>query len=331
MPRKPHSGLKMADGKKKFGWVPPKFRNPVEEEAHEVAMSRALPSLKFTNGVYREADGRFACWKPFSELMVQEGVTQDPQLLPYNFQTTGSCVGAGGENMLKTLMAVEIRAGELEAWKRLWWPYPYGKSRLRAGMRTPGEGSLGSTWADAITKDGIFAWEAKPGLPPFKNVSGWQQLTAADERQWSDGDAASSVEVAGLGLEHLVGSYAIVRNSDEWKAAHQNGYCVTLASMFGTRGPTRKGNPEIMVADWNDTWPHQMYSDETWDHPSLGRVHRIGNNWGKTAHPAPLQGEPWGGLGYIMPAIADKICREREVIAFSFFSGFKQRRLDWLT
>lgn len=306
-----------------MGWIPPADRDGAMNAAHEEAMAAALPAFTL-DGTYHETTGRFALWQA-----LQKVTGNSTQRLPYNWQVTGSCVGAGGGNMLKTLMAVEIAAGDLEEWKHLWWPFTYGRSRFRAGMRTPGEGSFGSAWAQAIKEDGVLAVDQASNLPEFRVNDGWLQLDRATELRWSDGDAAHVLELASVAKLHLIGSYVRIRNAAEGKAAIANGYPLTQASLFGTRGPQRRGNPVVNIAEWNDRWAHQTYIDEAWDHPTEGLLFRYGNNWGPDAHPAPTQGEPLGGF-YITAATFDRICREEEVFAFSAFAGFKVRQLDWL-
>jgi hypothetical protein len=238
-----------------------------------------------------------------------------------------NCVGAGGGNMLRVLARVEIDQGDPEEYQELWWPYTYGQSRHRAGMRSEGEGSLGSTWAQAITQDGIFSVQEATGLPQFRDADGWLQLSKQEELKWSAGGWSKS-QYGQLALKHPVGAYAQIKNSDEGKAAIVNGYPLTCASNFGTRGPRLTGDPAVNVAEWDDTWPHQMSVNECWDHPTLGLIFRIQNNWGPGAHPAPTQGEPPGGF-YVLAKTFDRICQGREVYAFSKFKGFVVRALDW--
>ena len=307
-----------------FGWIPPVSRTHAQHQAHEAAMAMAMPRFAL-EGTYHETKGRFGLWKAMQQVLKPK----DPQILPDNWQTSGSCVGAGGGNMLKRLMCVEIAAGDLEEWRVLWWPFTYGRSRFRAGMKTPGEGSFGSAWAAAIKEDGILAIDEARGLPTFKDASGWIQLDSRTEVNWSDGDAQNILELMPTARLHPVGSYVQIRNSDEGKGALANGYGLTLASMFGTRSPKKRGNPAVYIADWDDRWAHQMHCDEAWDHPSEGLLFRIGNNWGPRAHKEPTQGEPWGGF-YVTAQTFDRICQgDGEVFAFSHFQGFKVRELDF--
>jgi len=302
------------------GWIPFEDRTAVMNANHEriVAGMAAFPA----NELYRGDDGRVCLW--------QAGVQLFGKFLKYNFQTTGSCVGAGGGNMAKNLMAVEIAIGnEPEEYKELWWPFTYGRSRFRSGMTSPGEGSLGSAYAEAAIKDGYLAVDEKDGLPAFSEEDGWLKLSKSVELSWSDGDARQSLDCMDVARKHLIGAAARLRNAQEWKAALQNGYPVTLASNFGTTGIRKRGNPAVNIGDWNASWAHQMSSSEAWDHPDLGLILLIQNNWGPEAHPAPTQGEPPGGF-YILEKTADRICASGEVYAFSGFNGFVSRTIPWI-
>lgn len=300
-----------------FGWVPPAERTAEQHEADE----RALASMpKFSlQGTYRDEKGRFALWA------IAKKVNGDKHI-PFAWQVTGSCVGAGGGNMLRVLARVEISQGDPEEYQELWWPYTYGQSRLRAGWNREGEGSFGSTWAAAIVQDGIFSVQEATGLPTFKDAEGWLQLSNREEMKWSAG-GWSKEQYGALGLKHPVKTSSKLSSADEAKAALANGYPLTIASNFGTSGPRRAGDPEVMLAEWNDNWPHQMSINEAWDHPTLGLIFHVQNNWGPRAHGEPLGGVCPGGF-YIKAATLDRILRD-EGFAFSAFEGFKVREISW--
>lgn len=301
-----------------FGYRFPQVRSDAEKTAHSDALG-SMPAFAI-RGEWKDNEARYPLW--------QAGVKVLGKFLPYNHQLTGSCVGAGGGNAAKTLMCVEIALkGEAEEYRELWWPFTYGKSRERAGMRSPGEGSLGSSWAQAATQDGIFA--RVDDLPAFREVSGWLQLSDKLEYQWSDGDAIDRKWIE-VGRQHLIKTAAQIRNSQEARAALANGYPLTLASMFGTRGPRKAGNPTVNLAEWDASWAHQMFCDEAWDHPTLGLIFRIGNNWGPGAHPAPPSNDSPPGGFYVTAKTFDRICQGDEVFALSAYAGYPARSIDWV-
>jgi hypothetical protein len=261
-------------------------------------------------------------------------VEEDHSFIANGF-SVHNCVGAGGGNMLRTLARVEIATGDPEEWHEIWWPYTYGQSRRLGGMNGQGEGSVGSAWAKAIVDCGIFSYEegAASGrkLEEFHDVQGWLQLSRSTEMEWSDGGAKNIDPWKPLALKHPVKTASPIGSVEEAKAAIQNGYPLTIASNFGTRTIRPQGTPAVNVAEWDATWPHQMYLDEAWDHPSLGLIFRDGNNWGPDAHPAPTQGEPPGGF-YYTAATLKKILSYwgTECFAFSAFTGFVVRELPWI-
>ena len=276
------------------------------------------------------AERRYALWRA--------GLQVRGRHLPYNFQQTGSCVGAGGGNMAKTAVCVEIALkGEHEQYRELWWPFTYGVSRKLAGMRGEGEGSFGSAWAKAATTAGFFELDpaddagAVIDLPDFIDDGGWLVQPAKVELKWSAGERIGP-EFYRLGLKHLFKTAAPVTSSTQAFDALSNGYPLTIASMFGIRAmtPRPQGNPPVRLAVWDGEWAHQMFIDEAWDHPTLGMIFRVGNNWGPDAHGTPTGEEPPGGF-YVTDDTLDQILRTRdaECYAFSSFDGFPARRLNF--
>lgn len=304
------------------GWVPPDERTSEQKTLHTEIVAN-MPKFSI-RGRFTAAERRYPLW--------QAGKLLLGKFLPYNFQQTGSCVGAGGDNAHKTLSAVEIKLGnQLEEFKVVWWPYTYGLSRMYSGMRGRGEGSTGSGWAKAITTDGCFEHDpaGEPDLPDFKDVNGWQVIPASVETTWSAGEAIPKNWRA-LGLQHKVRTAAPMSNADQCAEALMNGYPLTQASNFGfsPMAPKPQGDPPVRIATWNGSWSHQTYLDEVWDHPTLGLIFRWGNNWGANAHGSPTGEEPPGGA-YIKKATLDQICKSGEVFALSAYDGYPARELNF--
>lgn len=310
--------------KKLFGWVTPAERTPAQHEANERILA-GMPKFQLI-GNYREEKGKWFLWE-FAK-RVNGG-----KHIRYVNQVTGSCVGAGGGNAVKTLAHVEIANGDPEEWPKdeFWWLYTYGQSRKRAGLGGRGEGSFGSAYAEAIVKDGIFfrteGKEANASLPDYEYRDGWIRLPQSVEMEWSDGASKNIEPFKSLGLKHLVKTAAKINSSDEAKAAIANGYPITIASNFGTRTIRAQGNPQVQLAEWDDRWPHQMHCCACWDHPDLGLIFYILNNWGSDAHPNPLNDEPPGGF-WIRASTFDLMLKD-EGFALSALNGFLVRELSW--
>jgi hypothetical protein len=308
-----------------FGYIPPSDRTR-EELAYSERVEAALIQPFRMTGAYKDEKGRFALWK------VAEKVYGGR--LKYNWQVTGSCVGAGGGNAAKTRQLVEIALGDLERYAELWWPWTYGQSRKRAGLNGPGEGSFGAAYADAAANDGFFAMEEHTGLV-LPEQGGWLQTSKGVELEWSNGAAKAVEPYVSLGKRHPFKSLVRIRTTEEAKAAIAGAKSpLTIASMFGTRGIRPQGsNPAVNIGDYNDRWAHQMWIDEAWDHPDLGLIFRFGNNWGPTAHPQPSDGESPPGGFYVVEATLKKILGERntECFALADLQGLVSRQLDWTT
>lgn len=304
------------------GWIPPHKRTPAQNRIDE-EIRKSLP--RFTlRGRFAADKRRYCLWKAH--------VTLTGKFHRYNWQQTGSCVGAGGDNALKTLQAVEIvLKGERERMLDNWWLYAYGRSRHHAGMRGQGEGSVGSAWAKAINTDGFFEIDpdGEPDLPDYQDREDWIVQPSRTEMQWSDGGRIAENWLR-LGRKRRVKTVSRIRNKDEAFEAVANGYPLTQASNFGFSRPKVKGtkNP-IRVAEWNGKWSHQTFIDEAWDHEELSGIYfHWGNNWGPDAHGPPTGDEPPGGV-YIHESIVDRLCKEGEVYALSDQDGYPARELNW--
>lgn len=303
------------------GWIPPDERTK-EQRAQAQAFHASLSPFGI-RGRFRANQRRYPLWMAWKILT--------GEFAPYNWQQTGSCVGAGGDNALKTFLAFNIlMGGALEELRHVWWPYAYGLSRYYSGMRRPGEGSTGSGWAEAVLKDGFIEDDGKGGkLPDFTIRDGWLVLPGSVEIKWSDGGAIAD-EYLTAGRSRPIKSMARMRGKADCYEAVANGYPLTQASNFGFSNPRVQGSRQpIRVATWNGSWSHQTYVDEVWDHPELNGIYfRWGNNWGPDAHGSPTGDEPPGGV-YIHENTMDQICKNGEVYALSGAQGFPAQEVEF--
>lgn len=314
-------GKRLAHGKSRtavwnFGWLPPEQRTDDEQAAHIKALGE-MPRFAVTGDDLSESDDAdkallFELWK--HPHVVETNGFEFPGI----HQVTGSCVGAGGGNVLMTLACVEaIRLGEPEQALIPFWLLPYGRSRYHCGMKSPGEGSLGSCFAKAAREDGVIPAKAS-GLPSFDNSDAlvWGSRT---EMSWSDGDAQQTLALLPESRKHLCQTVAQCANSEDVKKALFNGYPCTAASMYAHR-PSVQSDPPVLLGKKSGSWSHQMSILGCWNHPKLGWIFWLMNQWGKGAHGTDPAGGPPGGV-WITASDVDWICRD-EVFAFSQFNGF---------
>jgi hypothetical protein len=247
-------------------------------------------------------------------------------------QITGSCVGAGGGQALFTLGAVQrcLPGGATKAFIPF-WPFNYGRSRAIGGDRGPGEGSLGSWFAQTVAKEGIIGIH-EAGLPTFDRGDGLA-LTESQEMAWSDG--ASSLVTAFLdeARPHPVGTAAPMRSTDDMRAAILNGYPGTFACdrFIGKAAIVGSGADAVCVGKWDGQGGHQQSFHDYWDHPTLGPLFGILNNWSGDTYPADPGGLPTCACWVKEVDVAEAMRYHAEVYAFSHLSWFPAQPavLDW--
>ena len=236
-----------------------------------------------------------------------------------------NCVGAGGGNTIFTVIAVDsILRNDRESIVIPYWLIPYGRSRYYCGMTTPGEGSMGSAFAKAAKEDGVL--DAKQsGLPTFENSDGliWGEKT---EYSWSDGDARQTMDLLPQSRKHLIKTTAQCKNYDDVREALINGYPCTCASSWGglMQCPVTEG---VLLSRKAGTWNHQQSIQAWWNHPKLGEIFWVQNQWGKNAHGKCPSGAPEGGY-WVKKGDIDWMCNDgQEIFAFSQFEGFPSQTL----
>ena len=308
-----------------FGWIPPDVRYAFMHEADAEALAE-MPRFQIA-GTSAPGDKVciWDCWKHPTVLAANGG-----KVYPGTRQVTGSCVGVGGGNTVYALSAVEVaRLNDPEMALIPFWPIPYGRSRFYAGMRGRGEGSMGSTFAKAVRVDGVV--EARlPGLPPWDEQDAlcWGREA---ELEWSAGDRISAEWLA-KSRKHLVQQTAAISNADDLREAIRNYYPCSFAGDWGGMMECRTaGTPPVLLNERRGTWNHQQSVHGWWDHPELGELFYVLNQWGMRTHGTCPSGAPPGGY-WIKKKDAEYQCRNGEVFAFSQFQGFPAQDIEisWL-
>lgn len=315
------------DGAWNFGWIPPDERTAAQAAAHREAVAKMPKFQIFGRTDYKE--GKAFLFDLWSHPTTAAALSFE---YPGTHQLTGSCVGAGGGNALFTLIAGDaITRGEPEQIVVPFWLLPYGRSRLYMGENFPGQGSFGSTFAQAVREDGVLD-ASQEGLPAFKNKDGliWGEEI---EMSWSDGDAQQTLDLLEHSREHPVKTTAECPSADDVRDALANGYPCTCASTWGGHGLDGrecdvKGDPPALLNIRCDSWGHQMSVQAWWDHPALKELYWIHNQWGLKIHGECPSGAPAGGF-WITKAEMEWICRNGEVYAFSGFNGFPAQNVEW--
>lgn len=294
------------------GWIAPNERDAAGNLAHGSVMS-AMPRLLIAGASANENATKVCLWDCWEPALGKKytGV----------HQITGSCVGAGGGNALFSLAAADvIKRRDPEKCHVPFWLLPYGISRMLAGMNDRGDGSLGSTFAKAVREYGhIPAGESS--LPTYDERDGltWGQEA---EYTWSQGRRIDPKYLAAA-KPHLVKSTAQCRTTDDVRDGLKNYYSIAHASNWGGGMQCRtKGTKDpVLMNSRQTTWNHQMSCQGWWDHPELGEIFYILNQWGLNAHGTCPSGAPKGGF-WISKADMQDIVSQGETFAFSQFDGF---------
>lgn len=238
-------------------------------------------------------------------------------------QLTGSCVGAGGGNVACTNIFREIiLGGDWELIILGFYLYTYGRSRFHSGFGGRGEGSTGTGWIKAALEDG-FLGNHHEGLPKPKNTDGliWGK---AEELLWSDGGRAPCTEWLEEGRKRRFQSGSRARNADEVRDRLIAGYSSTCASMYGHNPRIEKG---VLLGRKGPRWSHQMGILDWWDHPELGEIFWLHNQWGLRAHGICPSGMPPGGV-WILKEDVEWICRTGEVYTPGAHVGYPAPDFD---
>lgn len=313
---------------KLLGWVGPKDRTKEQEEAHDKAV-RGMP--KFVIEGHRSTANMnvrlFDLWsKP--EVVADVGF-----VFPRFHQLTGSCVGAGGGQALFSLISVQRLIADTPTKAFIpFWPFDYGLSRSRGGMNGQGEGSMGSSFAEAVAKDGVIDANTA-GLPKFENNDGLV-LTSRLEMEWSDGRSNTVTSHLEEGRVHPVGTAAQMNGVEDIRAAVGNGYPITFAcnNYIGNASVQGSGAEACLIGEWDGRGGHQQSIHAVWDHPTFGPLYWAQNNWPGQSYPKDPAGGPVCGCWVKEAKVSSAMRMDGEVYALSHLNWFpaQPKLLDWL-
>lgn len=290
------------------GWIPPDERNNDGIAAHSAAVA-SIPQLTLTGKSVNDNATEVLLWDCWTAAKVKwTGIRQ----------VTGSCVGAGGGNALFTLACCDVlKRKDPERVEVPFWLLPYGISRMLGGLNDRGDGSFGSTFAQAVREYGHLPANTE-GFPAYKEQDGfvWGEQVEFD---WSQGRKVPQKHLTEA-KKFLVKSTAQCRSADDVRDAIKNYYPVTIASDWG--GAMRPAVVEGVLLNRRSTqWMHQMSVQGWKDHPKLGELFWIHNQWGIEVHGRCPTGAPGGGF-WVRRSDMEYIVAQGEAFAFSAFDGF---------
>ena len=246
-----------------------------------------------------------------------------------------NCVGAGGARAYTLAQVGDvINRGDQEAIK-IPFPYAtYGVGREISGARGTGEGSFGGAQAEAIRTFGMVPFDFENGAIPRPTIKdGWATWKSAEEIKWSHPSAwpvkRSTLEPDAQ--KFLIQDVTQVGSVDELVQGLAQGFSGTMACMFGTKPRVEK---DVLLGRWNDQWAHQQCVAGYWQHPSLGLLFIIDNQWNDVhGHCPTLYELGVTGSYWILESDMKKIIKSQdgEVYLHSNTKGFPLQTIDWGT
>jgi hypothetical protein len=301
------------------GWVPHEDRTAAQNAYHDRVVAES-PRFAFAPLAEPQPGDKTCLWD------IAKKVLGKP--FPAYYQITGSCVGNGGGKAIRYCALTDIYVrGDAERFSAEFYPFTYGRSRLRGGMRNRGEGSFGSSFAEAAREDGVPWWDME-GLPRPSNPEKDWSYGRSVELEWSDGDARPCVDWLEKAKAHRFET-APVKSADEVREAIRSYQPVTIASNWGgsMRCPVQ-GEPGVLLNARRTTWMHQMMISGWWWHPTLGEIFYVENSWSEDAHGTCPSGAPKGGF-WVRKGEVDYITRQDDSFRFNSLTGRDPGHVDW--
>lgn len=213
-------------------------------------------------------------------------------------------------------MCVQVAAGAAQEYRDLAQEVIYGGSRVEVGGgRVSGDGSVGAWAAEFVRRYGVVP----------RGVHGAADLTRYTEARCREfGARGLSADLEALARLYPVRGVANVRTWAEAKAAIRNGYPVAVCSR---QGFTMRRDSAGFCAP-SGTWNHCMALIGVTESPRPGGF--LLNSWGPSAHTGPVGvGNPSPAGFWADAAVLDRMLADGDSWAFSGFTGFPARRLDW--
>lgn len=232
--------------------------------------------------------------------------------------SVGSCVSFGTSHALMFTMACEILAGDAEEARVPSMEVIYAGSRVEVGGgKISGDGSIGAWAAEFVRRWGVVA----------QGVYGSFDLTKYDQKRCRDwGRIGVPAEIEQVAKKHPIGNCTLVTSFNDAVSALAQGYGIQVAS---SQGFSLKRDADSYCKP-SGKWQHSMSFigyRKSGKRPGLYIV----NSWGFNSTTGPLSHPDAPRSGWWVDAdVADSMLRQRDSFAFSRFTGFPARSINWL-
>ena len=306
-----------------LGYIIPAHRTKQQHDAHAAAIGQ---TVKFSLPVPTLAAGQavrlFDLWK-HPDVIADTGK-------PFArwHQLTGSCVKAGGFNaVVSTICAQRVASDNpTKAFIPFCW-HNYAMSRHYMGDDGQGEGSLGSTFAQSLTRDGIRDYPQVSGdeLPEYTySLDDGFKVPSSVELKWSSYRNPDLQKVLAVSKAHLFGSAAECRSAQDIKAMIVNGYGVTFAcnNYIGRASTEGSGADACVIGFWDGRGGHQQSILGVWEHPQFGTLYWAQNNWDAGTYPRDPAGGPVCGCWVREAKVEAAMRMDGEVYGLSHLNYF---------
>lgn len=263
------------------GWIEPKDRTQMQNDAHEKVIQSAprfaLPPVSLAKG---DKVNLTQTWKH------PDVITDIGREFSGFYQFTGACVGVSGGNGCFTVTAVQRSLLKVSKAFIPWWPFAYGRSRLLMGDRGQGEGAIDSLIGKILATEGTFEWNL-PGLPPYTFGDGIR-LDSRTEMQYSDGDSQLNTQWLNNGTIHYpVRSVTPLNSTEQVKASIINGNPVLYGCDYFIQSAkiANGGGTPYVRGVYDGRGGHSTCFMAFWEHPNDGPLYGYSNQWPASVYP----------------------------------------------
>ena len=232
--------------------------------------------------------------------------------------SVGSCVSFGTSHAIMLTAACEVLAGDPEETRIPSMEVIYAGSRVEVGGgKLTGDGSIGAWAAEFVRRWGVVP----------QGVHGSYDLSKYDQkrcREWGRIGVPAALE--DVAKKHPVGNCTLITSFSDAVSAIGQGYGIQVASNRGFRLVRDSEGYAAPSGKWGHSMSFIGYR-KSGKRPGLFIVNSWGFNstTGPKSHPdAPASG--W----WVDAEVADSMLKQRDSFAFSKFTGFPPRSINWL-